>query len=414
MNDSKKDKKTIENTTPEENSATIMPTMLDESEEQLEKKRDLSAIIPHFDEGTSTAENSVELISKDNSLKSDGSISIATLNNEGEVTLSPNAKYPDQIDIEERKKEQQRRKNRKNDKFKKKKNTKAAQKFQNYVAFFSLLTIIFVGGFAYWFTHRKTEMDFQPLTVTVELGEALPYQTSSYVKPGVGDTVDELQYALDLSSVIVEEPGEYNFSVTYKGVTKQGKVIVQDTTSPTLEIRNVTIVEGQTYDASTFVENCRDLSGCNYSFQDAETDVKYTTAGSYVVYVVATDAFQNTTTKKASLIIESQGNVHVYTKHTGYDWELGYEKDETYDLHFAKFRDYSLLINGTYEEKMIYQDEEKYNKDKTALTGEANYTFNDAEKTITHKTAVTVVGSNYSHFEDIEPYLIKEGFTEIG
>lgn len=38
MNDSKKDKKPIENTTPEETSATIMPTMLDESEEQLEKK----------------------------------------------------------------------------------------------------------------------------------------------------------------------------------------------------------------------------------------------------------------------------------------------------------------------------------------------------------------------------------------
>ena len=257
-------------------------------------------------------------------------------------------------------------------------------------------------------------MDFQPLVVTVELGKSLPYKTSSYVKPGVGNNVDDLLYAVDLSNVIVEEPGEYPFTVTYKGTKKQGKIIVQDTTSPKLEIRNVTIVEGQTYDASTFVEDCRDLSGCNYSFQDSDTEQKYTTAGSYVVYVVATDAFQNTTTKKASLIIESQGNVHVYTKHTGFDWDLGYEKEETYDLHFAQYRDYALLVNGTYEVKMIYQDAERYNKEKEKLTGEANYSFNDAEMTITQITSTTIVGSNYSKYEDIDPYLKREGFTEIG
>lgn len=414
MNNSKKDKKQLENTAPEETKSTIMPTMIDESEEYIEKKRDLSAIIPHFEEGTTTAENSIELISKDNTLKSDGSISIATLTNEGEVNLSPNARYPEQIDVEERKKEQQRRKNRKTEKLKKKKSSASAQKFQNRMAIVSLITIIFICGFAYWVTHRKTEMDFQPLVVTVELGKSLPYKTSSYVKPGVGNNVDDLLYAVDLSNVIVEEPGEYPFTVTYKGTKKQGKIIVQDTTSPTLEIRNVTIVEGQTYDASTFVEDCRDLSGCNYSFQDSDTEQKYTTAGSYVVYVVATDAFQNTTTKKASLIIESQGNVHVYTKHTGFDWDLGYEKEETYDLHFAQYRDYALLVNGTYEVKMIYQDAERYNKEKEKLTGEANYSFNDAEMTITQITSTTIVGSNYSKYEDIDPYLKREGFTEIG
>lgn len=211
---------------------------------------------------------------------------------------------------------------------------------------------------------------------------------------------------------MIEEPGEYEFYVSYKGVKKSGKVIVKDTTSPTLEIRNVTIVEGQSYDASSFVESCHDLSGCNYSFQDSETELKYQTPGSYVVYVVATDAFQNTTTKKASLIIESQGNVHVFKRYTSFNWNLGYETYETYDLHFAKFNNYSLLINGTYEKEMIYQDSEKYNNEKKNLNGEVNYTFNDAEMTIIEKKSVTLIGSNYSRLEDIEPYLLKEGFTK--
>lgn len=415
MNKEKQTQQKAENNTPEEQKATITPTMIDESEEVIEKKRDLSAIIPKFQEGTTTAENAVELISKDNALKSDGSVSIATITNEGEASILPNAKYPEQIDIEARKKEQQKKRNSKKDKEKaKRKSNKSAQKLQNNIALLSLITIIFVGGFFYWFTHRSTEKDFQPLVVRVELGEALPYLASSYVKPGVGKDVDDLQYALDLSKVIIEEPGEYEFTVTYKGVSKTGKVIVEDTTSPTLEIRNVTITEGQKYDASSFVESCKDFSGCNYSFQDSETEKKYTTAGTYVVYVVATDAFQNTTTKQANLIIESQGNVRLYKKHTNFDWNLGYEKEESYDLHFASYKTYSLLIRGTYEEKMIYQDAERYEKDKVKYNGEANYSFNDAEKTIIRKTTVTVIGSNYSRLEDIEPYLMKEGFTEEG
>ena len=54
------------------------------------------------------------------------------------------------------------------------------------------------------------------------------------------------------------------------------------------------------------------------------------------------------------------------------------------------------------------------NKLQEKLTGEANYSFNDAEMTITQITSTTIVGSNYSKYEDIDPYLKREGFTEIG
>jgi len=202
--------------TPIEEKVTITPTMIDESEERTEKKRDLSAIIPKF-EDTESNENSIELISQEKELKGDGAISIALINGDGNITLTSNAALPEQIDFEERKKEKQRNKGNKNKKIKKK--SKSAQKFQNQMSIMSLLVIIGLGIFWYWYKNHPTEKDFEPLTVIVEIGDSLPIRVSSYVKPGVGkDIEDELQYGLDLSKVVLEEVGDYEFYVTYKGI----------------------------------------------------------------------------------------------------------------------------------------------------------------------------------------------------
>lgn len=407
-----KNKKNQQNIAPEEK-ITIMPTMIDESEEQTVKHRDLSAIIPKYSEEPSN-KDAIELISKDNILKSDGSIALATLNDEGQAILTAQAKIPNPIDIEERKKESQKNKNRgKSLKKEKKKNNKSAQRFQNNMALISFFLIAFLTGFFYWYKNHPTEEDFVPLTVTIELGESLPIRTSSYVKPGIGKEVDELLYALDLSKVVIEEVGEYEFTVTYKNMSKKGKIIIKDTTPPELEIRNLVITEGKQYDASQFVETCKDPSGCNYSFQDSDTEKKYATTGSYVVYVVATDAYQNTVTKKANLIIEAQGNVKTFVKKTNFEFQTGYETIETYDLHFAEYNTYSILITGTYEQKFIYQDIEVYQKARQTYNGEVNYTCLDNEMTIVMKKSISTVGSNYSKLGDIEPYLKKEGFNEI-
>lgn len=394
---------------PEEK-VTITPTMIDESEERLEKRRDLSAIIPTF-EDLSSNENSVELISQEKALKGDGSIAIGLINAEGEVTLTQNASVPEQIDVEERKKEKQKKTTKKVKKIKKK--SKTAQKIQNTTSLVSLILIIFLVGFFYWLKNHPTEKDFQPLVVNVEIGDSLPIRKSSYVKPGVGKELeDELSYALDLSNVILEETGSYEFSVTYKGITKKGTINIVDTTPPELEIRNVEINEGDSYDASSFVENCKDPSGCNYSFQDSETEKKYTSSGAYIVYVVATDAFQNSVTKKASLIIESQGDLVSYSKSTSFDFNTGYELTEKYNLRFETYATYSLLLNGIHEKVFTYQDEEVYERAARTYNGEVNYICDDSKKTITFRESVTTVGSNYSRLNEIDPYLIREGFSK--
>ena len=391
-----------------EEKVTITPTMIDESEIREEKRVDLSAIIPKF-EDSSEGENKVELSSKENTLKSDGSSLIAIIDGDGQARITPNAYIPNQIDIEERKKSSQKKKNGKHKKEKVKKNNKESQKFQNHMSIVSLCIIAFLGGFYLWYKYYPTEKDFKPILVTVEIGESFPIRTSSYVKPGVGYDVDELLYSIDLSEVVAETPGDYNFYVTYKGIKKTGTVSIVDTTPPILEVRDVTIIEGSNYDASNFVESCKDNSGgCNVSFLDVDTPNKYNTSGVYVVHIVATDSFDNPTTKTANLIIEAQGDNVKYIKKTNFDFNTGYETSEIYDLRFNG----DVLIKGTHQKIFYYQSEEKYTEARKIYSGETNYTLDDSKKTITFIETVSTVGSNYSNLSLINDYLIREGYSK--
>ena len=388
---------------------TIMPTMIDDSEQGIEKKRDISAIIPKWDD-FSDNENAVQLNSVDNELKSDGAVTIGTINVEGEVTVSPNIAPLEQIDIEQRKKERANSKSYRR-KEKKKKVNKGAQKLQNTTSLIALIIIAGLIGFFYWYKNHPTDKDFKPLTVTAELGGEIPIEPSNYVKPGIGNYVDGLKYSIDVKEVNINEVGEYKFTVTYQGITKIGKFIVKDETPPTFEVKNVTVVEGGTINPSDFSANCFDFSGCNYSFQDSDTESKTKTAGSYVIYVTATDAYKNTTTKKASLTVEAPGATRKYRKTTPFDFNTGYEVEETYELHFAAYETKSTLLRGVYKKVLKFPAAEKYQEARKTYNGEANYTCDDAAQTITFTQTITTVGSNYSDLNDIENYLNREGYT---
>ncbi len=405
----KKDEKAPTLTEEEKEGITIMPTMIDDSEQGLEKQRDLSAIIPKW-EDPSENENAMALNSLDNELKSDGAISIGTINVDGDITISPNIALPEPIDIEQRKKEKASNKNS-HRKDKKKKVNKGAQKVQNTTSLIALIIIIGLAGFFYWYKNHPTEKDFTPLVVKVELGEGFPIEPSKYVKPGIGTYVDGLEYSIDVKDVDIEKVGEYKFTVTYKGSTKVGKLIVKDETPPELEVKNVVIVEGNTITPGDFITACFDLSGCNFSFQDSETENKAKTAGSYVIYVTATDAHKNTTTKQASLTVEAPGATRRYIKKTGFDFNTGYEVEEKYELHFATYDTKSTLLRGVYTKSLIFQAEDKYQAARKTYTGEAGYNCDDANKTVTFTQTVTTVGSNYSDLNDIENYLRREGYT---
>ena len=389
--------------------ATIMPTMIDDSIDDREIKRDLSAIIPNY--SSMEGKEGTELTSREVTLKSDGSEVLATMDEAYEVTFKANYQLPEQIDIKERKEQQIKAKQKKKRK-EKLKPSKAAKKQQNIVSLGALIVIGLLVAFYFFYYKAPGDADFVPLTVVIELGDSLPIRTKAYVRPGVGTEVDELLYVKDTSQVVIEEVGEYQFSIKHSGITKYGTVKIQDTTSPTLETRDVKITEGSSYKASSFVESCRDHSGCNYSFQDSETDKKYTSPGSYIVYIIATDAFGNSVTKKANLFIEAKGMVKVYEKKSEFDFENGYTLTDKYELNFAEYASYSLLFSGIHTKTYTYSDEDKYQAARKKYTGELNYECIDHEKSIVFTESVSTVGSNYSKYDDIQKYFAGEGYQE--
>ena len=350
------------------------------------------------------------LESKDKELKSDGSVVIGSILNEEEISVEANATFPLQIDIEARKAE--KNKFVKNKRKKKDKISEEEKKSQNITSLIALVALCILGAFAYYYKNHKTENDFTTLAVTVELGDKLPIRTNQYVKPGIGNTVNEMKYHLNTSEVKIDEVGEYEFTVTFNGITKTGTINIVDTTAPQLTVKDLTITEGTDYAAETFVDNCKDLSGCSFSFEDPNTTTKYNTAGVYEVYIVATDPYGNKEMKKAKLTIEEKGLVKKLTKIEPYDVTKGYSKEITYDLHFTSFQSDAILLRGYKTEVYKYQNDDLFTKDKEKYNGEENYVIDNNLKTITYSQPSVNMINNYSKMNDILSSLSQEGYIE--
>ena len=407
-------KKPVEQPVEEQERVVLTPTASTEKEVQ-EKKVDLSAIIPEgpnieaTSEGEEKTEAALILESKDKVLKTDGVVTIGTLTEDG-ATTKPGASFPEQIDVELRKRQNQdvlknKRKTQKNKSY-----TDEQKKALNTNTLIVIGLIAILAGLVYYILHRKTEKDFVPLPVTVELGDKLPLRTSSYVKPGIGKTVNELTYVLDKSQVVVDKVGVYDFTITYKGTTKTGKITIQDTTPPDLKVVDLIITEGTAYTSDMFVKECLDWSGCEYSFEDKDTSEKYRTAGEYEVYITATDPYENKTTKKAKLTIEEQGMVKKFFKTIPYNATDGYELRTIYDLHFTGFMDDSILLRGYEIKEYKYQDVTRYNTDVEKYRGIAEWSFDDNTMTITYNSGVINTINRSSRMNQIIDYLIAEGY----
>ena len=395
---------TKDNQTPQETEKSIMPTMLDTEElEEKKSKRDLSAIIPTFDNSNTNAD---VINSKESELKSDGSVIIGTITNES-YTVTPNAVLPESIDISERKLEAQRNKNKKKKDNRPKKTTSKAQ---GYTAIGALIVIIGLVGFWFYYKNAPKDTDFKTYNITIELGKPLPIRGEEYVKPAKGNEVDELAYAIDTSNVKIDEVGEYEYTVTYKNVSRTGKIIVEDTTGPTFETQPVTIKAGKSINPSQFIKpsSCHDPSGCNYKFEEEGMENRYTTSGVYTIPIIAYDAYENQTLKNATLTIIDV--IKYYRKNLS---TPEYTEDEDYELHFDDIYDRSILLSGIYTQVKKYNNPATYEVEKEKIIGEQpTYKYDDETYTITKTEYITSVGLGYTDYSYINPYLINESFIE--
>lgn len=391
---------------------TIMPSLIDFEEfDKNNKQVDLSAIIPDF-EVQESQDNSIALESKDKELKSDGSIILGRFENE-EVVLAEKIEIPFQIDPVKRKEEIEKNKNvkkRANDKKRKvKKNLKKNNSGTGITLIIVFVCLAFIGAFAYYYKNYVANGGFQVLRVVVELGDALPYKKEEYIKTSLGKSIDDLEYQINTSEVIVDQVGEYKYTVTHDTFTKTGTIIIQDTTKPELKLREVTISEGTSYSPENFVSECNEYTRvCNYAFDGNENQGSYTEPGIYDIRISATDQYNNKTVEKTTLTIESKGNIKKYSK--SFD-EKDYKMNIVYELHYSENNNGLVLNFGSKITTYEFEDEDKFKEMAEEHHGESEYEFDEKKQIIIQKEKIQNV-NDYIFSEEINEYLISEGYKE--
>lgn len=104
------------------------------------------------------------------------------------------------------------------------------------------------------------------------------------------------------------EIGKYNAIIFVNNKEYSTVINIVDSKGPELEVKDLTINEGNSYKINDFIASCTDnsLSECVYKYTDNANENK-TTPGTYMIEIVATDKYGNESGKKiAKLTIKAK------------------------------------------------------------------------------------------------------------
>lgn len=116
----------------------------------------------------------------------------------------------------------------------------------------------------------------------------------------------------EVSKVDMSTLGEYDITATLDGVTYTSKVIVQDTTPPALELKNVTIYDDETVSGKdAFIASATDASG--EVTTNMLTEIDYSKIGEQQIVIEAIDKNNNRTEQTATLTIRKDTEGPVFS-----------------------------------------------------------------------------------------------------
>lgn len=151
-------------------------------------------------------------------------------------------------------------------------------------------------------------------TVTLNSGDKLDYNIFFNNKIDIEKskiTFENQDKTIQNKDLILEENyiisiGTYNVLINYEDKTYNSVLIIKDKTSPVLEVKNITIKEGEKVTLKDFIVSCKDNSNkeCNYVLTDKnakETKLNLKDTASY--YIIAKDSSDNETKKEITLTI---------------------------------------------------------------------------------------------------------------
>lgn len=178
--------------------------------------------------------------------------------------------------------------------------------------------MLFVADFIYYNGINKK--------IYVELGEKLPV-ASDFLKDS-----GKAQYVTDVSSIDRKVVGEYPVKINYNGKEKNVYIIIQDTTAPVVEVKDVDISVYDKLEAKELLTKVFDESKVKIEYKK---EPKYGTVGNYDAVIKVTDEAGNVT--------EVASNVNVCRVKDFVEYEFGTEFPSVENFVFSS-RDTGKMI----------------------------------------------------------------------
>lgn len=193
--------------------------------------------------------------------------------------------------------------------------------------------------------------------ITFEVGTKISLKAKDYIG---NKRIKEELLTLDIDDVekdennVLTKVGEYIFYIEYKGKTTKGKVIVQDTTAPTVKTEDLVIGVNEEYELDEFLSVCEDYSKpCTVTLKNESDESLSEKAGEYEVPLTVSDSLDNKTSITAKLIVKE-----------GYSREALRKGDLNIDHIDPSYDDFNNKLVLKYNEAISeddLDDDDKYN-----------------------------------------------------
>lgn len=221
------------------------------------------------------------------------------------------------------------------------------------ITIFGLLVVIAIAVVISFSASKNKAVIKIRESVAVEINSELPDKTLFFAEL---ENVEESSIKIYYSNVNLAKIGEYKVSLDIYGKTYESKLIVVDTESPELVLKDLSIGIGETYAAKDFVASCSDNSEeeCIIDFYQLSLsqDGKkidygaYTQEGTYTIQIIAKDAAGNATAPlSTNLTIGKSGSISTSCKYGNSEYD-----SDKYNLAV------NVTENGCALDLNLYQD----------------------------------------------------------